>query len=666
MKTHFDSVKINGMAAECGSCCSQHAHHEDCGCGHHHAHDHSGSVMIRPLLSFCMLVAGMVMKQAGIVWFQNGIVPVLWYLFSFLPVGWPVIKEAVEAIRNRDCFNEFTLMVLAAVGAFCIGEYPEAVAVMLFYTIGETFQHRAVDRARRHISSLLDVRPEQASVWRNGQYVVVSPKEISAGEQIELKPGERVPLDGYLVEEQALFDTSALTGESMPRTVGRDGEVLSGTIVIGQTVHLKVSRPYEQSALSRILKLVEDASERKAPAELFIRRFARIYTPVVMVLAALITAVPALVALLVPAFTYVFSDWLYRGLVFLVISCPCALVISVPLGYFAGIGAASRLGILFKGGNYLDAITRINAVAFDKTGTLTTGRFEVKKIFCNGFREEELLSLIVTLEQGSTHPLARTVVNYAQERKISPLTEVAVKEISGQGVEAVIEGRRVLVGNNRLMEHNHVKLPVSWDEEGGTVIACAVDEALAGGLVLADSLKEDAVQTIADLKAMGIDDLTLLSGDRTAIVEKYASDLHIEKAYGDLLPEDKAEYVEQISVRPDKSVAFVGDGMNDAPVLALSDIGIAMGGLGSDAAIESADLVIQNDQPSKIVTAIRIGRYTRRIVRQNIIGAISVKVIVLLAGAAGFASLWGAVFADVGVALLAVLNSMRIFAKKME
>lgn len=637
-----------------------------CGCSHHHNSDSRLLEIGLPLSSFILLAAGMIISHVDAVWFRSGTVRLFWYLMAFLPVGVPVLHEACEAVRQKDYFSEFTLMVVASIGAFCIGEYPEAVAVMLFYTIGETFQHHAVDKATRHISALLDVRPEKTSVFRNGRYINVSPKDVIVGERIELKPGERVPLDGILEEKEAYFDTSALTGEGLPQTVGKNQEVLAGAIVLGQIVHLQVSRPYGQSTLARILDMVKDASERKSPAELFIRRFARIYTPIVILLAALITFLPALFALISPTFSYVFADWLYRGLVFLVISCPCALVISVPLGYFAGIGAASRLGILFKGGNYLDAMAHINTVAFDKTGTLTTGHFEVTGVFSEMMAEDKLLELVASLENASTHPIARAIVIHAEEKGICIQKNVTVKEFPGFGLEAMVNGQNILVGNIRLLSDRNIIVPTHSRNVSETVVACAINGHYVGEIFLSDTLKPDAAVAVSRLHAIGIDELILLSGDRKEIVEEYAHRLHIGKALGGLLPEDKADYVEQLVGQAGKSVAFVGDGMNDAPVLALSDVGVAMGGLGSDAAIESADVVIQTDQPSRVATAIQVGRYTRYIVRQNIVGAITVKLVILLAGALGVASLWSAVFADVGVALLAILNSMRIFGKKFE
>ena len=632
-----------------------------CGCGHCHSHGSSGLWM--PAVSFVLLVIGLIGKYSGISWFAESWIEAIWFLVAFLPVGLPVMREAREAVLRKDFFSEFSLMAIVSIGAFCIGEYPEAVAVMLFYTVGERLQLLAVNKASKNISGLLDVRPERTDVWRAGTYMNISPKDVKVGERIEVKPGGRVPLDGILLEAEAQFDTSALTGESMPRSIREGEEVLAGMIVQGRAVRIQVNRPYEQSALARILALVKDASERKAPAELFIRRFARIYTPIVILLSFLIVSAPALVGMVTHSFQYVFSDWLYRGLVFLVISCPCALVISVPLGYFCGIGVASRAGILFKGGNYLDAITRVNAVAFDKTGTLTTGRFEVTTVESTGIPVSDLLSVLLSVERKSTHPVAQAVVRYAEKQDSVPMEITDMRELAGHGVEAIVNGRQVLVGNIRLLAERDIPVPKELSDSVSTVVVCAIDGKYAGHLLLSDTLKKDAVDAIRRLKDLDVKDICLLSGDKQEIVNQFAERLGVDKAYGNLLPEDKAAYIERLTAEPDKSVAFVGDGMNDAPVLALSDVGIAMGGLGSDAAIESADVVIQTDQPSKVAEAISLGRATRNIVCQNIVGSIGVKMIVLVAGAFGFATLWEAVFADVGVSLLAVVNSARILKR---
>ena len=648
------------MEATCQRCAHTHTHAGDCG----HTHDQQGTGFL--ILSFLLLVGGVILRYLQLPFWMIPGVEVLWFLLAFLPVGFPVMVEVWKSIRQKDIFNEFSLMLLATIGAFCIGEYPEGVAVMLFYSVGERVQHRAVDRARRNIRRLLDVRPEKALVLRQGKEQSVFPGEVEVGEMIMVKPGERIPLDGLLQEEYALFDTSALTGESLPRTINRGEEVLAGMIVSGQAIRLKVTKPYEQSALARILALVQDASERKAPAELFIRRFARIYTPVVFLLALSIMLLPALVAAFHPGFDYFFKDWAYRGLVFLVISCPCALVISVPLGYFGGIGAASRKGILFKGGNYLDAITHVNTVVFDKTGTLTTGHFQVSSMEADTVSSQRLLSILLTLEEKSTHPVAQAVTRYALQEGAGRIGVTHLQEYPGYGLEGVIEGKNVLVGNIRLLTDRGITVPAGISERVATVVVCAIAGKYAGHLLLSDTLKADAVEAIGRLKQLHIDNIQLLSGDKKEIVAIFAKTLGIRHARGGLLPEDKAAYLEKLNAEAGVSAAFVGDGMNDAPVLALSDVGIAMGGLGADAAIESADVVIQTDQPSKVATAISIGRATRRIVKQNIAGAIGVKSLILVAGACGFVTLWAAVFADVGVALLAVLNSVRILSKKVE
>lgn len=640
---------------------------EVCECEEGHCHHHGHGNFAWPAVSLLMLVAGIICDSVGAAWFELQAFKTMWFVLAYLPVGLPVLSEAWHAIKSKDFFNEFTLMLIASIGAFAIGEYPEAVAVMLFYTIGEMLQHKAVERATSNISKLLDVRPAVASVLRGNTYVEVHPQSVALHEQIEVKPGGRVPLDGVLIDDEALFDTSALTGESVPRCVKKGEEVLAGMISLGQVSHVEVTKPYSQSELARILEIVKNASARKAPAERFISRFAKVYTPVVMALALLIVLVPAIVAFVSQGtFEYVFSEWLYRGLVFLVISCPCALVISVPLGYFAGMGAASRLGVLFKGGNYLYAVTKIDCVAFDKTGTLTSGKFEVNDVLLEqGIKKEKLLRLLASAESKSTHPMAKAVVEYAVKCGISTVEGDAVHEIAGHGVEAVVDGVNVVAGNISLLESRGIKTPKMPTNDGATVIACAFDGKYVGAVLLSDKLKETSVETIAQLKELGISDINLLSGDKKDVVDAYARQLHIDGAHGELLPEDKVNCVEN-KIKEGRCVAFVGDGMNDAPVLALSNVGIAMGGLGSDAAIESADVVIQTDNPVRVATAIKVGRYTHGIVKQNIIGAISAKAVVLVAGALGFASLWMAVFADVGVALLAVMNSMRILGKNFK
>lgn len=612
-------------------------------------------------LSFILLISGIIMNALELPFFREGYFSLIWYVVAYLPVGLPVMKEAWESMKDKDYFSEFTLMFVATLGAFYIGEYPEGVAVMLFYSVGELFQEKAVDKAKRNIGALLDVRPEEAAVVRDERVVIENPQSVKVGETIEIKTGGRVPLDGMMLNEVAAFNTAALTGESVPRSIWMGEEVLAGMIVTDKVIRIKVIRPFDKSALARILELVQNASERKAPAELFIRKFARVYTPIVIGLAVLIVLLPFIYSLITPQFLFTFNDWLYRALVFLVISCPCALVVSIPLGYFGGIGAASRLGILFKGGNYLDAVTKINTVVFDKTGTLTKGTFEVQ--FCNcesGVSEEELIRMIASVESSSTHPIAKAVVNYAGQRDIELSSVTDSKEYAGLGLEAAVNGIQVLAGNGRLLSKFQIEYPPELLSITDTIVVCAIGNKYAGYLLLSDSLKEDAKIAIQNLKALGIQNIQILSGDKQSIVSNFAEKLGISEAYGDLLPDGKVKHLEELRQHTENQVAFVGDGMNDAPVLALSNVGIAMGGLGSDAAIETADVVIQTDQPSKVAEAIKVGKLTRRIVWQNISLAFGVKLLVLILGAGGLATLWEAVFADVGVALIAIMNAVRI------
>lgn len=612
-------------------------------------------------LSFILLISGIIMNALELPFFREGYFSLIWYVVAYLPVGLPVMKEAWESMKDKDYFSEFTLMFVATLGAFYIGEYPEGVAVMLFYSVGELFQEKAVDKAKRNIGALLDVRPEEAAVVRDGRVIIENPQNVKVGETIEIKTGGRVPLDGMMLNEVAAFNTAALTGESVPRSIRMGEEVLAGMIVTDKVIRIKVIRPFDKSALARILELVQNASERKAPAELFIRKFARVYTPIVIGLAVLIVLLPFIYSLITPQFLFTFNDWLYRALVFLVISCPCALVVSIPLGYFGGIGAASRLGILFKGGNYLDAVTKINTVVFDKTGTLTKGTFEVQSCNCeSGVSEEELIRMIASVESSSTHPIAKAVVNYAGRRDIELSSVTDSKEYAGLGLEAAVNGIQVLTGNGRLLSKFQIEYPPELLSITDTIVVCAIGNKYAGYLLLSDSLKEDAKIAIQNLKALGIQNIQILSGDKQSIVSNFAEKLGISEAYGDLLPDGKVKHLEELRQHTENQVAFVGDGMNDAPVLALSNVGIAMGGLGSDAAIETADVVIQTDQPSKVAEAIKVGKLTRRIVWQNISLAFGVKLLVLILGAGGLATLWEAVFADVGVALIAIMNAVRI------
>lgn len=615
-------------------------------------------------ISFILLISGILFSAFNLTFFENEWIRLIWYLLTYIPVGAPVIMEAWGSILKKDIFSEYTLMSIATIGAFFIGEYPEGVAVMLFYAIGELFQDSAVNRAKRNISALLDVRPETATVVKGDSLETVSPEDVNIDDVVEVKVGDRVPLDGVLQSESTSFNTAALTGESIPRTIRKGEEVLAGMIATDNVSRIVVTKPFGQSALARILDLVQNATEKKAPAEQFIRKFARIYTPIVVGLAALIILLPWLYSFISPEFTFIFNDWVYRALVFLVISCPCALVISIPLGYFGGIGAASRHGILFKGSNYLEAITKINTVVMDKTGTLTQGVFNVQKVVSIGdITENELLKIIASVEIQSTHPIAKAVVEYANQQKVNLDKAENVKEIAGYGLEATVASKKVLVGNVKLLTKNQIEFPAEIVSIPQTIVVCAVNGAYAGYVLVADAPKEDAKTAVDSLKALGVKNIVILSGDKQAIVSELASELNITQAFGDLLPEGKVEHIELLKLDTTNNIAFVGDGINDAPVLAMSDVGIAMGGLGSDIAIETADVILQTDQPSRIATAIKIGRFTRRIVIQNISLAFGVKLIVLILGAGGIATLWEAVFADVGVALVAIFNATRILNK---
>ena len=591
-------------------------------------------------------------------WF-NHYVRLVWYGVAYLPVGIPVLIDAGKAILRKDVFSEFFLMGIATIGAFAIGEYPEGVAVMLFYTIGELFQSAAVKRAKGNIKALLDIRPESATVIRNNQTEIVHPETVQIGETIQVRSGEKIPLDGVLLNEKGSFNTSALTGESVPDTIYKDHNVLAGMINIGQVIEIKVSKKFSDSSISRILEMVQNATARKAQTELFIRKFARIYTPIVVLLATLLTVLPYFFV-----DSYVFSDWLYRALIFLVISCPCALVISIPLGYFGGIGAASRNGILFKGSNYLDLLTKVNTVVMDKTGTLTKGVFKVQKVQSEKYEEEEFLSMVAAIEKNSTHPIAKAIVAESMDQG-ERFSISSVEEISGHGLKGTLNSETILAGNSKLLKKFNVIYPESIDEIVDSIVLVALNNKFVGFITVSDEIKEDAGKAIQDLKSMSIETI-MLSGDKQAVVSDVATKLGIEKAFGNLLPENKVEKVEELKKDTSKVIAFVGDGINDAPVLALSDVGIAMGGLGSDAAIDTADVIIQTDHPSKIATAISIGKATKQIVWQNIILAFSVKAIVLALGAGGLATMWEAVFADVGVALLAILNSVRIQKMKFK
>jgi Cd2+/Zn2+-exporting ATPase len=629
--------------------------------GHDHDHEHSHDTEGKPvfqmflpaILSFTLLLAGIALDHyIKNDWF-SGWIRLVWYLAAYLPVGLPVLKEAVESIMHGDVFSEFFLMGIATVGAFSIGEYPEGVAVMLFYSVGEVFQAMAVTKAKSNIKSLLDQRPDEVTVIKDGKPQTVKAESVSIGEIIQLKSGEKLGLDGELVSETASFNTAALTGESKPGTKTKGQPVLAGMINLNTISQVKVTADYKDSKLSKILEMVQNATAQKAPTELFIRKFAKVYTPIVVFLAIGITFLPYLFVE-----EYQFRSWLYRALVFLVISCPCALVISIPLGYFGGIGAGSRHGILFKGSNFLDVLAKVQHVVMDKTGTLTEGVFKVQEVNFNAEVDTtEILKLVNALESKSSHPVATAIHEYVGAIDHSIQFE-EVEEMAGHGLKAGINGKELLVGNLKLMDKFDIHYDTALNTIVYTLIAVAYDKKFAGFLTIADSIKPDAQVAIKTLAALNVK-TTMLSGDKTSVVKHIADTLGIQNAYGDLLPEDKVNKVKDIKAE-NQTVAFVGDGVNDAPVVALSDVGIAMGGLGSDATIETADVVIQDDRPSKIPMAIHIGKQTRKIVWQNIILAFAVKGVVLVLGAGGVATMWEAVFADVGVALLAILNAVRI------
>ena len=630
-----------------------------CGKGHEHNQTARWKDFVPCIISFVMLAAGISFDHFITSVTLSPVLRLAWYLAAYLPVAIPVVKEAWEAVQQKSFFNEFTLMLVATIGAFCIGEYPEAVAVMLFYAVGELFQGSAVNKAQRSIKALLDVRPDTAAVLRNGTYITVNPQDVSVGETIQVKAGEKVPLDGQMLSAESSFNTSALTGESRPRTIRSGEQVLAGMLNLDRVIEVKVEKLYADSSLSRILEMVQNASSRKAKTELLIRKFAKVYTPIVFALAVLIAFVPALFVA-----DYVFSDWMYRGLVFLVISCPCALVISIPLGYFGGIGAASRNGILFKGANYLEQMTKLTTVVMDKTGTLTQGVFRVQKVEAVTGDTNELLSMVAAVERLSTHPIAKAVAEHAAQLP-DTYTATDVEEVAGHGLRGKVNSTDVLVGNSRLMRKYNVAYPPELDSIADTTIIAAVNGEYEGYITIADQPKPDAKDAVSRMHKAGIRKLVMLSGDKDAITQKVAAELGIDEAYGDLLPEDKVKHLERLMAEPESVTAFVGDGINDAPALALADVGVAMGGMGSDAAIEVADVVIQTDQPSKLAAAVTIARATRRIVMQNIALAFGVKALVLLLGALGMANMWQAVFADVGVALLAILNATRILRKKV-
>lgn len=608
------------------------------------------------------LALGAAVYAAGIVltyFFPdvNGYITLGVLVLAYIILGADVVMRALKNILKGRVFDENFLMTISTVGAFAIGEYPEAVAVMLFYQIGELFQDMAVRRSRKSISSLMDIRPDSANVKRDGAWISVSPQEVAVGEIIVVKPGEKIPLDGVVIDGESMLDTRALTGESVPRSIKKGDTALSGCINQSGAVTIEVTKEYSESTVSKIIDLVENAASRKAPTENFITKFARFYTPAVVILAALLAVVPPLL------FGGVWAEWINRSFVFLVISCPCALVISVPLTFFGGIGSASRKGVLVKGSNYLEALNSLETVVFDKTGTLTKGVFRVSDINTdNGFTGGQVLQLAAAAESMSNHPIARSIAEeYGEKIDESKITDYS--EISGHGISAVYDGSRVLVGNDKLMKRFGINFKKC--EKAGTVVYVACDGKFAGSILISDEIKSDSRKAISQLKAMGVRNTVMLTGDNEEIAKAVSGELGLDEYHSQLLPDQKVEILERLDKSKSKGgkLAFVGDGVNDAPVLARADIGIAMGGLGSDAAIEAADVVLMTDEPSKLVDAVKTAKATRRIVKQNIVFALAVKAAFLVLGAFGIAGMWEAVFGDVGVMLLAVLNAMRILKK---
>ena len=634
-----------------------HQHQENDEHDHDHSHASEGKstfqMFFPAIISFSLLLIGIFLDHfLKPAWFA-GWVRFVFYLSAYIPVGFPVMKEAFHSIRYSDFFSEFLLMSIATIGAFAIGEYPEGVAVMLFYSVGEVFQSMAVQKAKSNIKTLLDQRPDEVTILENEIPKTIKAQHAEIGQIIQLKPGEKLALDGELISESASFNTAALTGESKPDTKKSGDTVLAGMINLNTVSSVKINTKFQDSKLSKILEMVQNATSQKAKTELFIRKFAKIYTPIVVFLAIAI--------MLLPYFfveNYIFREWLYRALIFLVISCPCALVISIPLGYFGGIGAGSKNGILFKGSNFLDILANVQHVVMDKTGTMTKGVFKVQKVhFQDGFNKEAIMKYLNLLESKSTHPIATAINEFAGEIDHSISIE-NVEEIAGHGLKGTIQGKEMMAGNFKLMEKFGVQHSINHQNVSETLIAVAYDRRFVGYITISDQIKEDAAETISLLRNMKVK-TTMLSGDKTAVVKEVAENLGISNYFGDLLPEDKVNKLKELKSK-NESVAFIGDGVNDAPVVALSDVGIAMGGLGSDATIETADVVIQDDKPSKIPVAIKIGKETKKIVWQNIALAFGVKAIVLILGAGGLATMWEAVFADVGVALLAILNAVRI------
>ena len=605
-----------------------------------------------------IIISAILFAIGLLVPFSNGWITKGIYIGAYLIVGLEIIIKAIKNIFKGEVFDEHFLMAVATIGAFAIGEFPEAVAVMLFYQIGELFQDYAVDKSKESITNLMDIRPDVAVVKRNGKLETLKPETVKIGEEIVVKPGEKIPLDGTIIDGSSMLDTSALTGESVPRSAKIGEKVLSGCINQSGVLTIKVEKEFGESTVSKILDLVENASNKKSKSENFITKFAKIYTPTVVGIAILLAIIPPFLLKWGS-----FSEWLERALTFLVVSCPCALVISIPLGFFGGIGGASRKGVLIKGSNYLELLSKTDIFVFDKTGTLTEGVFEVQKINPVDISEEELLKIAAYAESYSNHPISASIKK-AYQKEINQEIIEKTEEISGKGIISQIENKTVVIGNNKIMKEKGIEYKECNDI--GTILYVAINNKFEGSIVIADKIKEDAKQTIQGLKRNNVSKTVMLTGDKKEIAEKVAKQIEIDEVYTDLLPDQKVEKVEElIKQKTEKGkLAFVGDGINDAPVLAISDIGIAMGGLGSDAAIEAADIVIMNDKPSKILEAIKISNKTMRIVKQNIIFAISVKILVLILGACGIATMWEAVFADVGVSFIAILNSLRALGIK--
>jgi Cd2+/Zn2+-exporting ATPase len=600
-----------------------------------------------------IIIGAALLATAVLLNLNNEWLQIALFIISYIIVGGDVVKRAVKNIFKGQVFDENFLMSIATIGAFFIGEYPEGVAVMLFYQVGELFQSYAVGKSRKSIASLMDIRPDYANVKKGDELVKVDPDEVQIGDIIVIKAGEKIPLDGKVIEGSSMIDTSALTGESVPREVEVGSDILSGCININGVITAEVTKEFGESTVSKILDLVENASSKKSNSEQFITKFARYYTPVVVIIAVFLAIIPPLV---IDGAT--FSDWIYRALAFLVVSCPCALVISIPLSFFGGIGGASKKGILVKGSNYLEALAQTEIVVFDKTGTLTKGVFNVQEIHPEGVSKEELLELTAYVESYSNHPISLSLKRaYGKEIDNGRISDV--EEISGHGVIATVDGKKVMAGNIKLMKM--MDIPYFKGELIGTAVHVAVNNKYIGYIVIADEVKEDSAQAIKELKAANIKQTVMLTGDNKSVGSKVAKELGLDKVYAELLPADKVEKLEELFSQKSKKgkLAFVGDGINDAPVLARADIGIAMGGLGSDAAIEAADIVIMTDEPSKIATAMKISKKTLKIAHQNIVFAIGIKIIVLILSAFGITTMWAAIFADVGVTIIAVLNAFR-------